>query len=287
LPDFIAVREWLAEHFNLPWVYLPAIGLTEAADIFIVACMVYLMLHWIRRTRAWTLFKGLVIILALAALANVFNLVTVLWIVQIAFTMGVVLVVLFQTEMRNALEQIGRGRYLNFAKQADENRHWSLHTVNELVKASRSMSVVKTGALIVMGQEVRLDEQVRTGIPIDALVSSQLIMNIFEKNAPLHDGAVVIARNRVMAAACILPLSTYEIGHDLGTRHRAAVGMSEVSDAMVIVVSEETGSVSLARDGQLIRDIDENRLRDILMQGDYPKNPRFQLFKYKSRQNRD
>jgi diadenylate cyclase len=259
---------------------MPNIGLSEAVDIFIVACMLYLVLHWIRKTRAWSLFKGIVIILFIAAGASLFNLVTALWIIQNAYTMGLIaIVILFQPELRKALEQIGRGAYFNFTKTDGSQQKWSLYTVNELVKACRAMSAEKTGALIVMEQNVNLEEQERTGIPIDAVVSSQLLMNIFEKNAPLHDGALIIRYNRVVAAACILPLTSEEIGRDLGTRHRAAVGISEASDALVVLVSEETGCVSVAMGGQLIRDINENQLRDILVQGERADQPRFVLFK--------
>jgi diadenylate cyclase len=130
-----------------------------------------------------------------------------------------------------------------------------------------------------MERDVSLDEQERTGIPIDAVVSNQLLLNIFEQNTPLHDGALIIRQNRVVAAACILPLTSEEIGHNLGTRHRAAVGVSESSDAMVVVVSEETGSISMAMRGQLVRDLNENQLRDILVQRDSENQPRFKIFK--------
>jgi diadenylate cyclase len=201
--------------------------------------------------------------------------------VQNAFTMGlIVIVILFQPELRKALEQIGRGWYFSIAKPGDKVSRWSPYTVNELIRACRAMSAIKTGALVVLEQEVTLDEQERTGIPIDAVVSSQLLMNIFEKNAPLHDGAVIVRQNRVSAAACIIPLTAEDVGHDLGTRHRAAVGMSEVSDALVVVVSEETGTISVAIGGQLIRDVSEPQLRDLLTKTDYTAPPKFELFKH-------
>jgi diadenylate cyclase len=273
----------------LPQFSWPGIGLTDILDILLVAFALYFFLRWIRRTRTWPLFRGIVIILAVSAFAYLLDLITVKWIVQNAFAMGlIVVVVLFQPELRKALEQIGRGKLFNFltVRSAHErNIRTTLHTVNEVVKAARDMAAVRTGALIVLEQAVSLSDLERTGIPVDAQVSSQLLLNIFEKNTPLHDGAVLIRNNRVSAATCILPLTTAEISHDLGTRHRAALGASETSDALVAVVSEETGGISVAKNGQLARDLNEQQLRDILMTGEMhtrsTETTRAALFKHR------
>ena len=275
------IQEWLTG-LNIPAFNLPKIGFWEVADIFIVAYIVYFIMQWIRQTRAWSLLKGVVIILAIAAVAYIFRLTTVLWILQNAITAGlIVVVILFQPELRKALEQIGRGKIFSSIYKTDSHRgaRLSLHTVNEVVKAVKEMSSVKTGALIVLEQEVALGDHERTGIAVDATVSSQLLLNIFEKNTPLHDGAVIIRNNRVVAATCILPLTSLEIGHDLGTRHRAAVGISEVSDALVVVVSEETGAVSVTEGGIITRKMNEHQLRDRLLTNKDGERQNFHLLK--------
>ncbi|MDR1664946.1 MAG: diadenylate cyclase CdaA [Clostridiales bacterium] len=276
----------LFANINIPEFNMPEISFSAVLDILIVAYMVYFVLQWIRQTRAWSLFKGVVFILAIAAAAGLFNLVTVLWILQNAFAMGLILiVVLFQPELRNALEKIGRGRlFSSLVKSGNGDGRISIDTVNEIVKAVKEMSAARTGALIVMEQDVALGDHEQTGISVDALVSSQLLMNIFEKNTPLHDGAVIIRQNRVVAAACILPLTSDEVSHDLGTRHRAAIGITEISDAMVVVVSEETGSISVATVGVIKRKINEYELRDILSSGgDQPERISFNPFKGKKK----
>lgn len=277
---FSNLSEWLAA-INIPQFSLPEIGLTEIIDIVIVAYLLYIIVRWIRQTRAWSLFKGIVIILMVAVFAYLFDLVTVLWILQNAYAMGLIaVVILFQPELRKALEQIGRNRLLSsFAKQENDNYRISVRAVNEVVKAAKAMSAVKTGALIVLENEMSLAEYERTGIALDAVISNQLLVNIFEKNTPLHDGAVIIRQTRVVAATCILPLTAEDISRELGTRHRAALGMSEVCDALVTVVSEETGRISVAMGGKLVRDLNEYQLRDILLQGDRREKPRFSLFK--------
>nr|MCR4674489.1 diadenylate cyclase [Lachnospiraceae bacterium] len=167
-----------------------------------------------------------------------------------------------------ALERLGRSNLLNhflpFATRPTGLR-FSDRTLNDLVKASFEMGAVKTGALIVIEQDVQMTEYERTGIPLDALLTKQLLINIFEKNTPLHDGAVIVRGNRVVAATCYLPLTdSMMLSKDLGTRHRAAVGASEVSDALIIVVSEETGKISVAKESRLIRDVSPEGLSDIL-----------------------
>lgn len=259
---------------------MPRFSLVHVLDVFIVAVILYMIFRWIRRTQAWVLLRGIAIILFVAILAEIFDLFTVRWIVENAISMGlVVVVILFQPELRKALEQIGRGQYLmNFKVDSDEKVHTSAHTVDEIIKAANIMSKVPTGALIVLEQEVDLSEHESSGVSLDAQVSVQLLTNIFEKNTPLHDGAVIIRSNRVSAAMCILPLTSEALESSVGTRHRAAVGITEASDARVLVVSEETGTISVVVDGKISRGISEAKMREMLTYGE-PTKARFTLFK--------
>ena len=273
-----SIRDWLIEITNVPGFIMPEFGPLQVLDIFIIAVLLHLIIRWIRRTQAWVLFRGIALILFVALLAEIFNLVTIQWLVENTIGMGlVVIVILFQPELRKALEQIGRGQYLPLKTESEQRIHSSAHTVDEIIKATRAMANSLTGALIVLEQEVDLSEHERTGIAIDAQVSAQLLMNIFERNTPLHDGAVVIRENRVSSASCILPLTAESVDSALGTRHRAAIGVSEVSDARVIVVSEETGTISIVTGGEITRGVTENKMRDVLMWGE-PVKSRFSLF---------
>jgi diadenylate cyclase len=222
---------------------------------------------WIRETKAWTLFKGFMTVVVVFAAANLLNLITFKWIIQMTFNIGLIaIVVIFQPELRKALEQLGKGKYLTFIKTPDKNiTDLSAQSAEEIVKAVKIMSQAKTGALIVIEQTVSIWEHGSSGIPLDAIISSQLLINIFEHNTPLHDGAVIIRHNRIIAAACILPLTKEEIGKEFGTRHRAAVGVSEESDAVVLVASEETGGVSIAVNGDLRGNLSEKQVRAILL----------------------
>lgn len=253
---------------KIGYLSIPAIGIRDIIDILVVTFFFYKVLIWIKDTRTWTLLKGVVIIIVIAVVAFVFQLHTVAWLISNAITLGAIAVlVLFQPELRRALEQIGRGNFLGSILSTEEvsKQGLSEDTVEAIVKASIQMGKVKTGALIVIEQETKLGDVERTGISIDAVVSSQLLINIFEKNTPLHDGAVIISSNRVTAATCFLPLSdSLEISKDLGTRHRAAIGVSEATDAMVVVVSEETGNISFVKNGKIKRGLDSESLRRIL-----------------------
>ena len=246
----------------------PSIGITDVLDILIVAYIIYKIIFWIKETRAWALFKGILVIFALAAVASILKLNTILWILSNTISVGIIaLLIVFQPEMRKALEQLGKGKFFSYFTRSDDagDEKAAARTVDEIVKAAGKMGAVKTGALILMEQEVPLGDLERTGIPIDAIVSSQLLINIFVKDTPLHDGATIIQNGRISAAACFLPLSDNPyISTTLGTRHRAGIGLSEVSDAMIIIVSEETGNISLAQDGKLIRQLDERHLRELL-----------------------
>ncbi|MCL2377854.1 MAG: diadenylate cyclase CdaA [Defluviitaleaceae bacterium] len=280
---FYAFLDGLIEFTNIPVLTIPAFGPAQVLDILIIAGVLYLILRWVKRTHAWVLIRGIVIMLALWFIANVFDLVTLGWLLEHMFTVGLIaLVVIFQPELRKVLEQMGRGQYLaSFKIDSEQKVYATDQTIGEIIKAAKMMGEVDTGALIVIEQGVDLGEQERTGIAIDAQVSSQLLLNIFEKNTPLHDGAVIIRNNRVAAAKCILPLSAESLDSALGTRHRAAVGVSEVSDARVIVVSEETGTISVAIDGQLNRGVSESKMRELLLFGE-PAKPRFAFFRGKS-----
>ena len=223
---------------------------------------------WVKNTRAWTLLKGIVVVRAFALISYFFHLTTLTWLMsKTAGVLVTVVVIVFQPELRRALEQLGRKNIIfsifgTSAVIAEEDRRSRDKINSEIVKAVFEMSKVKTGALIVMEKKVILNEYERTGIPIDALISSQLLMNIFEHNTPLHDGAVFIRNQRVVAATCYLPLSdNMELSKELGTRHRAGVGISEVSDRLTIIISEETGAVSIAESGKLTRSVSQDDLK--------------------------
>lgn len=240
----------------------------DIVEIIIISFLMYQIMAWVKHTKVWLLMKGIIIILVFILIAIVFEMNTILWIVENVLSLAVIaIVVVLQPELRRALEDLGRKNFLSnllsFEKATDER--FSDKTVNDLVKASFEMGKVKTGALMVIEQNVLLTEYERTGIEVDGLISSQLLINIFEHNTPLHDGAVIIRGNRVVSATCYLPLSdNMEISKELGTRHRAGVGISEVTDALTIIVSEETGNVSITYEGELYRNLDANGLREKL-----------------------
>lgn len=252
------------------WVsFLPRITIYNLAEILIIAVLLYEVLAWIMNTRAWTLLKGIIVILLFYVASYIFRLDNILWILNKIATPAVTMaIVIFQPELRKALEQLGSRNPLTGILTFDdgkESSEFTDKTVNELVKATFEMAKVKTGALMVIERGDSLKEIERTGIEVSGLVTSQLLINIFEHNTPLHDGAVVIRGNRVAAATCYLPLSdNMSISKDLGTRHRAAVGVSEVTDSLTIVVSEETGRVSVASEGGLKKVADADALRSIL-----------------------
>ena len=270
----------------------PSIGITDVLDILIVAYIIYKVIFWIKETRAWVLFKGILVIFAFAAVAALLKLHTIIFVLSNTINMGIIaLLIVFQPEMRKALEQLGKGKIFSYFTRGEDagDEKAAARTVNEIVKAADKMGAAKTGALILMEQEVPLGDLERTGIPIDAIVSSQLLINIFEHNTPLHDGAVIIRGNRVTAATCYLPLSdNLSISKDLGTRHRAALGISETSDSLTVVVSEETGRVSLARDGQLTRISDQETLRQAISveKGEDTGAGRFRLWKGRHKNER-
>ncbi|MEG1848148.1 MAG: diadenylate cyclase CdaA [Lachnospiraceae bacterium] len=244
----------------------------DITEIIIISFLVYHIMVWIKNTRAWALLKGVGVIMVFVLLAAVFHMATIMWIIEkvLAFAVIAVIVVL-QPELRRILEVLGRKNILTVIFPFDTNKgyagRFTDRTMNEIVKASFEMGKVKTGALIVIEQNASLAEYERTGIEVDALVSSQLLINIFEHNTPLHDGAIIIRGDRVTSATCYLPLSdNMELSKDLGTRHRAGVGISEATDSLTIIVSEETGKVSVAYAGNLYRNITTDALKERLLQ---------------------
>lgn len=252
-------------------------GLWNALDILLVALLIYYATKVIRQTRANSVLKGFVLLIGIMWLSEVFALHTINWLLrQVMSTGTTMLVVLFQPELRRALEQMGRTSFMSNLTGNANSRSARLAERNteEIVHALINLSRRKVGALIVMEQQTGLKDIVSSGTVLDAEISSGLIENIFEPNTPLHDGAVVMNNGRITAAACFLPLSeNSSISKELGTRHRAALGISETTDAVVLIVSEETGVISMAREGKLTRYLDSKTLTSILMNVFNPQSP--------------
>ena len=275
-------------------IYFPQIHVPDIIEIIIIAIVLYQVMGWFKKSRAWTLFKGIAVLALCWLVAAIFDLNTILWIFRNTISVGIIaIIIIFQPELRRALEQLGKQNFIAtlFDSSSSEKRErFTAKTMNELIKAAFEMSKNKTGALIVIEQNVALGDYERTGIPIDAVVSSQLLVNIFEHNTPLHDGAVIMRNNRIVAATCYLPLSdSLEINKELGTRHRAGIGISEVSDSMTIIVSEETGDVSVAVGGELFRGLDADNLRKKLsyIQNKSVDVKRFRLWKGKKNEGKN
>lgn len=266
MESFSTLMEEFFENIRFPLKF----GITDIVEIIIISFLVYHIMVWIKNTRAWMLMKGLLVILVFLLVAAIFKMQTILWIASNVLGFAVTaLVVVLQPELRKALEELGKKNLLYSVLPFETNKReegiFSQKTAQEIVKACLEMGKVKTGALIVIAQNQSLNEYERTGIQIDAKVSSQLLINIFEHNTPLHDGAVVVNGNRITSATCYLPLSdNMELSKDLGTRHRAAIGISEVTDSITVVVSEETGKISIAYESKLERGISAERLTERL-----------------------
>lgn len=239
----------------------------EIIDILIVSYVIYKAIMLLRGTRAIQLLKGIVVVVAVWVLSIWFHLNTLQWLMSQLFTYGVMaVIVIFQPELRRALEQLGRGKL--FSRSSTDEDHEVNRRIGEIVKTVNYLSRRKIGALIVFERETGLTDYIESGIPLGSQITSELLINIFIPNTPLHDGAVIIRQNQIMAAGCYLPLSENPfISKELGTRHRAAIGMSEVSDAISVVVSEETGQISLAINGQIVRDIKEESLISKMFEG--------------------
>ena len=251
---------------------LPDMTVIDILEIAIIAFTLYHIIIWVKTTRAWMLVKGIIVLVAFWLVAIILDMSAILWIFSKSITiLTTAVVIVFQPEIRSALEQIGRKdlfrSLIPFDDTKDKNVKTETKMINDIVKATFELAKTKTGALIVMQCEVPLNEYERTGIILDSVISSQLLINIFEHNTPLHDGAVIIRDNRITAATCYLPLSdNMQLSKELGTRHRAGVGISEVTDSLTIIVSEETGNVSIALNGELIRGVDGDYLKSKLKQ---------------------
>lgn len=277
----------------LPWLSIPHMNIlwTDVLEIIILSFVVYHVLKWIRETRAWTLLKGILLLVFCITLAYVFQMSTMMFLVDKG--LGVALTaaaVIFQPELRMALEHLGEKRFfesiLPLDAVKDTSERFSDKTINEMVKGTMEMGRDKTGALIVIEQNETLVDYIKTGIPIDSLITSQLLLNIFEHNTPLHDGAIIVRGDRIIAATCYLPLSdNMSLSKDLGTRHRAGVGISEVTDSLTIIVSEETGKVSVAYKGLLTRNITAEQLREklVILQNKTVDSKKFRIFKRKEK----
>lgn len=250
--------------------YMPDIKVTDVIEIIILAFLVYQIIIWIKNTKAWMLLKGIAVLAVFILLAAVLKMNTILWLAKNSISvLATAAVIVFQPELRRALEKLGQKNFFAGIALFDKNKYlerFNEKTMDAIVNACYEMSSVKTGALIVVERDIMLTEYENTGIALDSLVSEQMLINIFEHNTPLHDGAVIVRGDRIVAATCYLPLSeNMGLSKQLGTRHRAAVGMSEVSDAFVIAVSEETGNVSYAVGGQITRRVSKEQLREQLV----------------------
>lgn len=252
--------------------YVPSIEVGDILEILIIAFLIYNIILWIQKTRAWTLLKGLLVILIFWVVASYFKMNTILWLGENVFGFAITaVIVVLQPELRKAMEELGNKNLIANALPFDNGRNvdntFTEKTVNEITRACVEMGKVKTGALIVIEQKESLAEYERTGIDVDGIVTSQLLINIFEHNTPLHDGAVIIRGNRVTSATCYLPQSDNgDISKEVGTRHRAGVGISEVTDSVTVIVSEQTGKISITMGGQLERGFDGERLKARLME---------------------
>lgn len=266
------IRNFIDNYTNN--MYLPNIRTMDVIEILIVAVIVYEIMLWIKNTKAWMLLRGIIMLGLFILIAWIFQMNTILFLARESINvLAIAAVVVFQPELRRALEKLGEKNLLRTINPFDrnkDNQRFTDETLEGIVKACYDMGSVCTGALIVVEQAIQLTEYEMTGIELDCKVSAQVLVNIFEHNTPLHDGAVIIRGDRITSATCYLPLSdNMSISKDLGTRHRAALGMSEVCDALVIVVSEETGLVSIASGGRLTRGVNAEELRKRLGQIQY------------------
>ncbi|WP_127586821.1 diadenylate cyclase CdaA [Paenibacillus koleovorans] len=251
--------------------WIKEIGVNDVVDILIVSYVIYKLILLVRGTRAVQLLQGIFVVVLTWALSIWFKLNTLKWMMDQMFTLGVLaVIIIFQPELRRALEQLGRGRL--FSRSSTTEDQDITQRIGHILKALNHLAKRKIGALVVFERNTGLGDYVESGIPIASQITSELLINIFIPNTPLHDGAVIIRNGQIMAAGCYLPLSENPfISKELGTRHRAAIGMSEVSDAVCVVVSEETGQISLALNGQIVRDIKEESLVSKLYEELRPK----------------
>lgn len=261
--------ETLGEYLNRVVAYRKTIDLGDVLEILIIATLVYYILAWMKTTRSWRLLKGVIVIGVFLVLAAIMEMTTITWIAKNVLGFAVTaFIVILQPELRHALEELGQKNFIpslfGFADAGKQQvESFSEKSLDEIVRACVEMGKARTGALIVIEKKETLKEYERTGIEVDGVVTSQLLINIFEHNTPLHDGAVIVRDNRITYATCYLPVSkSLDLSKDLGTRHRAALGISEVSDSVTIVVSEETGRISIACEGELNRNLNSEQLRE-------------------------
>lgn len=278
------IRNFINSYLN-DW-YMPDVKITDILEIIIIAFLVYQVMVWIKNTKAWMLMRGIIVLGVFILFAALFKMNTILWLAEKSISvLATAAIIVFQPELRRALEKLGQKNLLSNLMTFEKNKsvgRFSEKTIDAILDACYEMCQVKTGALIVVEGDIMLSEYQNTGIALDCIVSEQVLVNIFEHNTPLHDGAVIVRGDRIVAATCYLPLSeNMNLSKQLGTRHRAAVGMSEVSDAMVICVSEETGNVSYAIGGYLTRSVSKEQLREKLvqLQNKVESNPMFTLKK--------
>ena len=241
--------------------------ITLILDIAIVIFLVYMFFKAVKGSRAWQLIKGIALFIIVTWISGLLNLKILNWILTGIMNLGVVaIIVIFQPELRRGLEQLGTNKFTKFFGIDKDISTKTKEDIYKIVIAATELSKAKTGALIVIERDIKIQDIIAGGIPMNADVSPQLLVNIFEPKTPLHDGAVVISGNKIAAAACVLPLADdKDIAKELGTRHRAAIGISKESDSIVVVVSEETGKISVAKDGTLIADVREDVLKKILI----------------------
>ena len=282
-----AIRNFFIKHLSSLSVPAVHISITDVLEIIILSFIVYRILLWIKDTRAWTLLKGIVFICMFILIAKICQMDTIMYIITKGLDMAIVAaLVIFQPELRRALEQLGEKKFFSslipFENSKEVKQRFTDKTINEIVKGCVEMGKAKTGALIVIEQNVMLTEFERTGIALDSILTSQLLINIFEHNTPLHDGAVIVRGDRIVAATCYLPLSdNMELSKELGTRHRAGVGVSEVTDSLTIIVSEETGNISIALKGKLMRAVTPEVLKQqlVIVQNKSIDTKKFKLWK--------
>lgn len=276
----------------LSWLTLPtlSITITDIIEIILLSFLVYKFMSWVRETRAWTLLKGILLMGFFVIIAYILQMDTIKFIVTKGADIALMgAVIIFQPELRRAVERLGERKILNldlFDGTKGASERFSDKTIDEMITATEEMSKAKTGALIVIEQNETLEEYERTGIPLDSILTSQLLVNIFEHNTPLHDGAIIVRGDRVVAATCYLPLSNNMVlSKELGTRHRAGVGISEVTDSLTIIVSEETGSISYTYKGKLVRSIRPAQLRErlVILQNKVVDQRKFKFWKGKAR----
>ena len=243
---------------------LPTIGLLDLVDIFIVAVILYKLYEMLQDTRAIALVKGLLILLALTLVSDWLGLNVIHWLLQKVVTLlFVALPIVFQPELRRTLEHLGQGHFLGRSVYLDADEARSV--INDIARAVKTLSSTKTGALLVFERKIGLNDISATGVQIDGLITTDFLMNVFIPNTPLHDGAAVIRGKRLIAAGCLLPLTeSRSLSTELGTRHRAAIGLSEQCDALIVVVSEETGTISVAENGHIMRHLDTDTLKNLL-----------------------